>query len=213
MLTVWEAIQQRRSIRSFRNDPVPDEVIHQMQEAARLAPSGSNRQPWRFIVVTDAEEKAKLRKILMDQAFVEEAPVLFVCCADLAAYSTASARERYQEFINHGVMETLTGRFADPAFWASRLAEEPEARTALIRALTATFIAVEHSVLTATALGLGTCWVGAWGNEEVKALFGLPDSMEVATVLAVGYPAKIPPPRPRLSLPEILLRPLPTTSR
>ena len=52
MLTVSEAIRERRSIRSFRSDPVPDEVIHQMLEAARLAPSGSNRQPWRFIVLS-----------------------------------------------------------------------------------------------------------------------------------------------------------------
>lgn len=52
-----------------------------MLEAARLAPSGSNRQPWRSIVVTEPEEKKKLRKIWLDQDFVEEAPVVFICCA------------------------------------------------------------------------------------------------------------------------------------
>ena len=53
MLTVWEAIKMRRSIRRFAPDDVPDEMVEQMLEAARLAPSGGNRQPWRFLVVRD----------------------------------------------------------------------------------------------------------------------------------------------------------------
>ena len=69
MLTVSEAIRQRRSIRSFRRDTVPDDMVHEILEAARLAPSASNRQPWCFIVVTDGKEKARLGKICLDQAF------------------------------------------------------------------------------------------------------------------------------------------------
>ena len=215
MLTVSEAIRERRSIRSFRSDPVPDEVIHQMLEAARLAPSGSNRQPWRFIVVTDATEKARLRKICLDQAFIEEAPVVFVCCADVTAYSQALRKKRSQEFIDYGVTETLSGRFADPAFQALLLAEpDSDLRTFLPAAVANTYIAIEHMVLTATALGLGTCWVGALGNEgEIDAFFGLPTTTVVVAVLPVGYPTVIPPPRPRISLSEILLRPLPAPSR
>jgi len=107
MLTVSEAIRQRRSIRSFRSDPVPDDMVHEILEAARLAPSASNRQPWRFIVVTDGKEKARLRKICLDQAFIEEAPVVLVCCTDLTAYSQSSRKKRAQEFIDYGVTETL----------------------------------------------------------------------------------------------------------
>jgi len=215
MLTVSEAIRQRRSIRSFRSDPVPEEVIHQMLEAARLAPSGSNRQPWRFIIVTDAAEKAGLRQICLDQAFIEQAPLVFVCCADLTAYSQAMRKKRYQEFIDHGVMETLSGRFADPGYRASLLAEpEPELRTFLAAAVANTYIAIEHMVLTAIALGLGTCWVGALGDYEgeIEAFFGLPDTTVVVAVLPVGYPTMVPPPRPRVSLSEVLLRPLPVLS-
>ena len=83
MITVPEAIQKRRSTRSFKQVPIPDEMILEMLEAARLAPSGSNSQPWRFVVVTDAEEKKELRRLCFDQAFVEEAGVVFVFCADL----------------------------------------------------------------------------------------------------------------------------------
>jgi nitroreductase len=71
------------------------------------------------------------------------------------------------------------------------------------------YIAVEHMVLTATAHGLGNCWVGALGDEgEINAMFGLPKTTVVVAVLPVGYPAVTPPPRPRISLSEMLLRPL-----
>jgi nitroreductase len=210
MLTVGEAIRQRRSIRRFRDDPVPLEMIDEILEAARLAPSGSNRQPWRFLVVTDPEEKAKLRKICLDQAFIEQAPVVFVCCVDLAAYSRPSRLKRSQEFVDYGVTQTLSGRFADPEFRKS-LINMPDTDLQLYRAAAVanTYIAIEHMVLTATALGLGSCWVGALGDQgEINSLFNLPQTLVVAAVLPVGYPDKVPPPRPRISVSEMLLRPL-----
>lgn len=212
MLTVTEAINQRRSIRSFRSDPVPGDSILAILEAARLAPSGSNRQPWRFIVVTDKDEKAGLRKICFDQAFIEEAPVVFVCCLDLTAYARASREKRSQEFNDFGVTETLSGYFADPAIRELFLnAPDTDLNVHLMTALSNTYIAVEHMVLTATALGLGSCWVGAIGSvEQMNALFHLPPTTIVVALLPVGHPTKIPPPRPRISLDAILLRPLPT---
>ena len=212
MLTVSEAITQRRSIRSFRSDPVSDDVIMAMLESARLAPSGSNRQPWRFIVVTDKDEKAKLRKICFDQAFIEEAPVVFVCCVDLTAYARAAREKRSQEFIDYGVLETLSGYFADPAVRELFLnAPDTDLNMHFMTAMANTYIAIEHMVLTATALGLGSCWVGAIGSaEEMNAIFHLSPATFVVAVLPVGHPAKVPPPRPRISLDSILLRPLHT---
>lgn len=210
MLTVQGAIRQRRSIRSFTDKPVPDDIIRELLEAARLAPSASNRQPWRFIVVTDPKERAKLRRICWDQAFIEQAPVVFVCCADLTAYAQPSRLKRSQEFIDYGVNETLSGRFADPEFRAALLKmPDPDLGIFVAAAVANVYIAVEHMVLTATTLGLGSCWVGALGDEgEINAMFGLPKTTVVVAVLPVGYPAVTPPPRPRISLSEILLRPL-----
>jgi nitroreductase len=215
MLTVGKAIRQRRSIRRFLDKPVSREMIDEILEAARLAPSGSNRQPWRFLVVTDREERAKLRKICWDQAFIEQAPVVFVCCADLMAYSQPSRLKRSQEFIDYGVTKTLSGRFADPEFRASLLKlPDPDLSVFVAPAVANTYIAIEHMVLTATAMGLGSCWVGALGGEgEIHALFNLPGTLVVAAVLPVGYTEKIPPPRPRISISEILLRPLEAESR
>ena len=211
MLTVSEAIRERRSIRRFRGDPVPDEVIYQMLEAARLAPSGTNRQPWRFIVVTDAEERAALRRMCRGQAFLEQAPVVLVCCADLTVYSVDVGKKRYQEFIDYGVTETLSGQLTEPEYWEAQFedAAKKGLESFLIPAIANTYIAIEHMVLTATALGLGTCWVGAINSkEEVAEFFHLPATTVVVAILPVGYPEVIPPPRPRLSTAEILLRPV-----
>lgn len=207
MLTLAEAISQRRSIRSYKSDPVPEEFIQQMLEAARLAPSGANRQPWRFMVITDAAKKARMRQICLEQTFIEQAPVVIVCCTDLTAYNKAARQKRNQEFQEYGVLETLTGRVADPDFRAARLAApDPELATILPMAVANTYIAVEHMVLTATSLGLGTCWTGALGEPgELEAFLGLPATTRVAVLLPVGYPAKVPPARPRLPLAEIML--------
>jgi nitroreductase len=72
-----------------------------------------------------------------------------------------------------------------------------------------TYIAIEHLVLMATALGLSTCWVGAFEDPaEINLLFGLDDTLLPVAVIPVGYAAgKIPPPRPRLPLEEILIKP------
>jgi nitroreductase len=213
MLTVREAIQQRRSIRKFLDKPVPTEMINEILEAARLAPSASNRQPWRFIVVTDLKERAKLRQICWDQAFIEQAPVVFVCCADLTAYAQPSRLKRSQEFIDYGVTETLSGRFADPELRAALLnMPDPDLNVFVAPAVANTYIAIEHMVLTATALGLGTCWVGALGGEgEIHALFNLPKTLVVVAVLPIGYTDTVPQSRPRIPLSEILLRPLEAT--
>ena len=210
MLTVGEAIQQRRSIRKFKSDPIRKDVVRQLLEAARLAPSGSNRQPWRFLVVTDADERRALRDICMGQAFVDEAPLVFVCCLDLQAYDQSARRARAQEFEAFGVLETLSGEVRDPEYRSRMLAQpDPDRDTALRSGMPNLYIAIEHMVLTATALGLGSCWVGAIRDvKEIGSFFGLPENIVPVVVLPVGYPAIVPPQRPRLPLNEILLRPV-----
>ena len=210
MLTVWEAIKVRRSIRKFAPDDVPDEMIEQMLEAARLAPSASNRQPWRFLVIRDEEVRKKLRQICLDQQFIEGAPVVVVCFGDLERYSRKARRQRRKEFMESGVTATLAGRFADPEFIAYQETLPIPPREELLTPLISnTNIAIEHLVLMATALGLGTCWVGGFTDaSEINRLFGLDDSLVPVAVVPVGYPAgELPPQRPRLSLGEILLKP------
>jgi nitroreductase len=117
---------------------------------------------------------------------------------------------RYRELLDSGIAES----FADDPPDASR--REPRGRAgeldraALIQLATAnTYIAIEHLVLAAASMGIGTCWVGAADGRQVRAAFDLPRNIFVVALVAVGYPAEEPRPRPRLQMEDILLRPLP----
>ena len=210
MSTVEETIRQRRSIRRYRPDAIPRELVLRMLEAARLAPSASNCQPWRFLIVVDAEEKRRLRE-MAGYPFVETAPMVVVCAADLDTYSPHSSALRYRELLDSGILESFADQPPDPKLGArfSRLRELD--RAGLVRrAMANTYIAIEHLVLAAASMGIGTCWVGAADeSEEVRALFDLPESIIIVALVAVGYPAEEPRPRPRLEMEDILLRPLP----
>jgi nitroreductase len=76
----YEVVKTRRSIRSYRSDPVPQNVLDRVLEAMRVAPSGSNRQPWKFILVTDKDLKESLVKACGNQKFIGEAPIVVVAC-------------------------------------------------------------------------------------------------------------------------------------
>jgi len=79
-MDVLDAIRIRRSVRKYRNDPIPDGVMDKMLEALRLAPSACNYQPWRFIVVRDQKMREALAHASRDQMFMAQAPVIIVGC-------------------------------------------------------------------------------------------------------------------------------------
>ncbi len=81
-MEVLEAVRARRSVRSYRPDPVPDEALSRLLEAARLAPSAMNYQPWRFIVVKSQEKKDRIARSGAFGRFLSQAPVAIVACGD-----------------------------------------------------------------------------------------------------------------------------------
>lgn len=86
-MDVKEAISKRRSIRKYQRKGVPLDLIRELIDAARLAPSGSNAQPCRYYLVKDKETREKLKENqIFEQDFVYQAPVLIVCCSDLQSY-------------------------------------------------------------------------------------------------------------------------------
>lgn len=79
-MNVFTAIQERRSIRKYKDTPVEEEKLEKVLEAARLSPSAKNQQNWKYIVVRKPEIREKLTKEAIGQAFVGEAPIILVCC-------------------------------------------------------------------------------------------------------------------------------------
>ena len=79
-MNVLEVIKKRRSVRKYKKDPIPEEALSRVLEAARLAPSGKNFQPWKFIIVKDKSLKEKLAQASAGQFFMAEAPIIIVGC-------------------------------------------------------------------------------------------------------------------------------------
>ena len=194
-----EVVRIRRSIRKYKEREVPQVYIEKILEAARLAPSGTNRQPWRFKVVT-GEDRKKLVPAC-PQSFITKAPVIIVCCLDLRSYLKKTIVSRLDELVERGVIrkEEVGALYRRPAPESLEKVElNPTAYVDL-------GIAVEHMVLAATDLGLGSCWIRFMDPDKVHQVLQLPDNIVVAALLPLGFPAEDPTPRPRFSLPDILL--------
>lgn len=192
-----DAIAARRSIRRFRPDPVPDETITRLLEAARLAPSGSNAQPWAFVVVRDPDRRAALREAACGQRFVGEAPVVFVCCGNRKLFNKRLRRGK--ELVDLGAVDAETMATVGSAY-RERLREAGAAEAAI---RTNCCIAVEHLALAAADRGLGSCWVMLMDAAAVAQALDLPDHLFPVALLPVGAPAETPDPRPRYALADI----------
>jgi nitroreductase len=201
MASVCEAIERRRSIRKFKADEVPEDSLRELLEAARLAPSGSNSQPWRFKVVKDPAARTRLSAAANGQSFVKEAPVVLACCLDL---------EGYIEETLANVKAMSESRGLSPAMRDAMISrvEAMRAKSRDDLAANASFnigIAGEHVALRAVELGLGSCWVKAFDEPAVREVLGLGEEYYVAALIPLGYPDESPPPRRRKSLEEIIL--------
>ena len=201
MSSVIEAIKMRRSIRKFRPEEIPDEIIRDLLEAARLAPSGSNSQPWRFKVVKDRETKRRLAEAAFNQRHVAEAPVVIVCCADLQGYLDGVISGA-QDLLQLKAMEKHIFEFID--YRTNKLKKVDIEQLGPEIGFNVA-IAVEHIVLRAVELGLGTCWVRLADGKKIKEIFNWGKNISFVTLLLLGYPAEAPEARKRLSLDKILL--------
>ena len=208
-MDVFDAISKRRSVRKFKPELLSERQIEQLLEAARLSPSGCNIQPWRFLVVKDKKCKHKLCEAAFNQKFVEEAPIVIVCCGDLSSWKKTG--HRTQELLsikdvhlNKETEEALMDR-VDRAVLAELQERIP---TTLLNVA----IAVEHIVLEAVELGLGSCWVRLFDENKVKQALDLDNNLCVVALLPVGVPDEEPDARPKLPLSSIILHEKPKNS-
>ena len=191
-----EVIQTRRSIRNYKPDQVPDKAISDILEAARIAPSGGNIQPWRFVVIRSQKIKEEL-KVTTRWRFALKAPVIIACCTDLSA--AESRQDRLVELSQAGVFDNveMDGEYTVP----ERNQEQLLAYFGMNVG-----IAITHMMLKAVDLGLGTCWVGGFDPVKAKEILGLDDHLHIVALLPIGYPERIPAPRPRFPLENLIVK-------
>ncbi len=198
-----DVIALRRSIRRFKQVPVPDEMIRELLDAARLAPSGGNCQPWRFVVIKRQSCKEQLAKVV-PQPFATQAPLVIAVCVDKNAMSGKYLKQRTEElFKARSFFAPPTGKF-DPNDYANKRPTGPEVDRPYLNLNAA--IAIDHLTLRAVDLGLGICWVMQFDNKKVKEILSLNDRYEPLVLLPVGFPGQKPKPRPRLTLEEVLIK-------
>ena len=194
-----EAIEKRRSIRRYSGKEVPAELLDRLLEAARLAPSTSNTQSWKFKVVTDPDARKALREAAYGQKFVERAPAVIACCLDFNAFEERG--KRTLELVVKGAVRPSLEMVLRTVRGGKDREFDPE--RVVINGVMNVSIAAEHIVLAATSLGLGTCWVRAFEAAEVERVVGVPEGVRVLCLLTVGYPAEEPAARPRRSIEEV----------
>lgn len=198
-----KVIQDRRSVRNFTDEPISDQDLDMILEAGRLAPSGENAQPWRFIVVKDELMRKKMGAIA----------------------GGGSSRRFTAEFVTKKMQE----RFANLEDEAKKQAAFQKLTTGQVSAFMAeapvnivvcgkkdvwdtpydTSAAIENILLMVTALGLGACWVIApcidiRDEDRIKGLLGIPEGYKAVSILSIGHPARAHKPRPRLPLKELV---------
>lgn len=195
-----EIIASRRSIRKFKPKSISDDTVQKLLDAARLAPSGSNLQPARFVVVQSPAAKEALGRFT-PYKFIIKASAIFVCCTDLSAMTTRD--HRMKELFNEGIFEGVDIDMSDPSITTSSVITE-EAIKAYLTMNAA--IAIEHIVLKAVDLGLGSCWLGRFDRDKVKEYLALDKNIYPIVLLPVGYPDQSPKARPRIGLDELVLK-------
>jgi nitroreductase len=178
-ISVMDAIWRQRAIRRFRSDPVPDEAVTTLIEAATHAPSGGNRQPWRFVVIRDTEAKHRIGEWYHDGWANFQPPL------------------RRGETISEALYDSLK-------VLAEHIAEAPVLilvcvdrgprgpQPGPVTQGAGVYPAVQNLLLAAQALGLGTTLTTfhVAHEGEVKELLGIPPTVETAALIPVGYPAE-----------------------
>jgi nitroreductase len=174
---LFEAIYSQRAIRYFKSDPIPDELILKLIEAATKGPSGTNRQPWSFVVVRDGEAKSKIAEYYLKSWN--------------AAYggqnsSPANISERVRSSADH-----LARTMQDVPVLIFPCIEHDGSPATLTRG-SSIYPAVQNILLAARGLGLGSVITTLHKRyeQEIKGLLNIPDNVETAALLPVGYPAE-----------------------
>jgi len=157
-MALLDLIKHRKSIRDFLDRPVEREKIMMCLEAARLAPSECNSQPWKFIVVDDRRLKNKLcdaafGRIYSINSFCKKAPVIVVVISEKSKF-----------------IARVGGVFRGTKYYLIDIG-----------------IAIEHFVLEAEDLGLGTCWIGWFNEGAVKSVLNIPQDRKIDILVALGY--------------------------
>ncbi len=161
-----ELVTKRYSVRAYKPDSVEDEKLLQVLEAARMAPTAANRQPFQLIVIHTEGREDELQRIYGQKWFTQAPLIICACALPSQGWVRKFDRENYSA--------------VDVA------------------------IAMDHLILEAANLGLGTCWIAAFEPDAAREILGLPEDVEPIAFTPLGYPADSPRAKKRKPLSELV---------
>ncbi len=176
-------IRSRRSVRRYEDRPVPAEILRELLEAARWAPSAHNRQPWRFVVLVDAQRRRMLAEAMGERLR-----------HDLLADGLPAGEVERQ--VTRSVARISQAPAAIVAFLSmADMDQYPDERRQLLErtmAVQSVALAVQNMLLLAHAHGLGACWMCAplFCPDVVRDALDVPADWEAQVLVTVGYPAE-----------------------
>jgi nitroreductase len=173
----YDAVRTRQSIRKYKADPIPEDVLDRLFEAFQFSPSWANAQPWELIVITDAALKEKLQT------------------------TVPPSNPSYRAMVDAPVLISIIGILGRSGWYKGKTVTN---RGDWV--LFDTGIATEHLVLAAAAEGLGTVHIGLFDFESAGQILNLPEDRTVVEFIPLGYPESIPPRVKRKSISEFVFR-------
>jgi len=175
-----ELIRRHGSVRHYKPDPVPADMIETIVAAAQRSSTSSNLQMWSVVAIADANTRVRLANLCGDQKHIVEAPIFLAWCADLSRLDRVCQLRGYRQVTEY--VENLLVAEADCV------------------------IAAQTTALAAESLGLGICYIGGIRNQTqpVIDLLALPRLVFPITGMTLGWPAETPVLRPRLPLHAVL---------
>jgi nitroreductase len=172
-------MRERRSIRAYKPDPVPEEYIEKILEAGRWAPSSANSQPWDFIVIQDRKVKEKVHSVILDA--IEKIKTL----RDFPFLKTFTAAYVLDAPINIVVC-------GDPRFIHVALTHGIDSQIEQFSFLGSASLAIQNMILATHCLGLGSDVFTSIFPDKIKKVLGIPDPLRVICILPIGFPAEKP---------------------
>ena len=180
---LFEAIYTQRAIRRWLPDPLPDDLLWQIVEAATKAPSGSNSQPWRFLVIRDAEARRRLAEALR-AAVGSDAPI--------TKYFEEGSRseDRSTRLMLSGALKILTNLEQAPAFVIPCLYSGDAVPDDRLRTGSSIYGAVQNLQLAARGLGVGSVLTtfDRYIQDELREITGMPENAQSVALILLGFP-------------------------
>lgn len=194
-MELMEAIIKRRSVRKFKDKELPEGIIQEMLNAARLSPSGGNGQEWVFGIITDKIQKEKLAEAAGNQIWIKDASVIIAGCSKINWDIAKQPEDDFGKTVNYL-------RFGKD--FIEYLCKYPDRKACMTLFENATpLIPMEHMFLTAVSHGLSACFIGYLDINKANEILNLPNDITCLFLLPVGYPDELPEEIERKSIEDI----------